>query len=111
MSINSPPAIFIVGLLTVPVAFMLCVHYVPAPITWPAAIAGVIILGLFTRWLTARQVRKEDARYRAQHEEPIPPGVASEGWCGIPPAGRQGGGGRAIARPQSSWQIAQKCPW
>ena len=73
MSINSPPVVFIVGLLTMPVAFMLCVHYVPAPITWPAAIAGVIILGLFTRWLTARQVRKEDARYRAQHEEPIPP--------------------------------------
>lgn len=72
MSINSPPVVFIVGLLTVPVAFMLCVHYVPAPITWPAAIAGVIILGFTTRWLTARQVRKEDARYRAQQEEPIP---------------------------------------
>lgn len=71
MSTNSPPAIFIAGLVSMPVAFMLCLQYVPAPLTWPAAITGVIMLGFTTRWLTARQVRKEADR--AKHAKSIPP--------------------------------------
>lgn len=65
MSTNAPPAVFVVGMLMLPVAFLAAVLFLPSPLGVPVGIGAAIVVGITTNRLTATQVRREAERVRA----------------------------------------------
>lgn len=62
MSTNAPPAVFVVGMLMLPVAFLAAALFLPSPLGVPVGIGAAIVVGITTSRLTAAQVRREAER-------------------------------------------------
>ena len=59
MSTNAPPAVFVIGILLLPLVFLAAVLLIPAPVGVPVGICAAIVVGIATNRLTKAQVRRE----------------------------------------------------
>jgi uncharacterized membrane-anchored protein YhcB (DUF1043 family) len=59
MSWNAPPAVFVIGVMLMPVALMVTVMLLPSPVDWPVGIGVAVVIGTVTRRLTTMQLRRE----------------------------------------------------
>lgn len=62
VSTNDPPAVFVIGMLSLPVAFIAATLFLPSPWGAPVGICAAIVVGIATNRLTKAQVRREAER-------------------------------------------------